>query len=132
MENCVFCKIVKGELNSYKIYENEHVLAFLDATEDIDGHTLIIPKTHVQNIYDCSEEILAEVVKIIKKVGDHYKTLGYTGINVLNNNGKDAEQSVFHLHFHLIPRKECDNLKVFPKLKGAKLTLEESCKFFKL
>ncbi len=132
MENCVFCKIIKGEINSYKIYENEHVLAFLDATDDVDGHTLVIPKAHCENLYDCPPDILSEVIKVIQKIANHYKSLGYEGINIFNNNGKVAEQSVFHLHFHLIPRKEDDKLKVFPNLFGCKKTLEENQNFFKL
>ena len=132
MENCVFCKIVKGEINSYKIYENEYVLAFLDATEDVDGHTLVIPKCHVENIFDCPENVLSEVIKVVKKISNYYKNLGYEGINIFNNNGKYAQQSVFHLHFHIIPRKKNDKMNVFPALFGAELSLEESCKKFKL
>ncbi len=132
MENCVFCKIIKGEINSYKIYENEYVLAFLDATEDVDGHTLVVPKKHYQNIYDCPPDLLSEVIKVTKKISEHYKTLGYDGVNLINNNGLVAGQSVFHLHFHIIPRKQGDELNTFPTLKGAVLSLEESCKKFKL
>lgn len=132
MENCVFCKIIKGEINSYKIYENEHVLAFLDATEDVDGHTLVIPKQHASNIFDCPENVLCEVMKVVKLVSEHYKKLGYEGVNIFNNNGSLAEQSVFHLHFHIIPRKEGDLLKVCPTLKGAKLSLEAAHNKFKI
>ena len=132
MENCVFCKIIKGEINSYKIYENEYVLAFLDATEDVDGHTLVVPKIHYQNVYDCPENILTEVIKATKKICEHYQKLGYEGVNLINNNGACSGQSVFHLHFHIIPRKQGDNLNTFPTLNGAVLTLEESCKRFKL
>ena len=132
MENCVFCKIIKGEMNCYKIYENEHVLAFLDATEDVDGHTLVVPKIHAENVYDCPEDILCEVIKVVKKISEHYKSLGYEGVNIFNNNGKNAEQSVFHLHFHLVPRVKGDNLKISPSLTGATLSLEESHNKFKL
>lgn len=132
MENCVFCKIVKGEISSYKIYENEHVLAFLSAGEEVDGHTLVIPKVHAENIYDCPPAVLAEVIKAVKVIGEHYKTLGYTGINIINASGKDAEQSVMHLHFHILPRKENDGIKAWPVLKGASKSLEDNHNFFKL
>ena len=123
MEDCIFCKIVKGEIPCFKIFENESVLAFLDISNDTEGHTLVIPKNHCENLLDCCENDLFEVIKAVKLISNHYKNLGYEGINIQNNNGKIAGQSVFHLHFHIIPRKAsvgnkcelrviCDRLKI--------------------
>ncbi|RDW18194.1 HIT family protein [Oceanobacillus arenosus] len=104
-EDCVFCKIINGELPSAKVYEDEEVLAFLDLTQVTKGHTLVVPKTHTKNIYETSPEVAKELFSripvIANAIKDTYKPLG---MNLLNNNEKAAEQSVFHLHVHLIPR----------------------------
>lgn len=123
-DDCIFCKIVDGEIPSYKIYENEFVYAFLDIAKDVYGHTLVIPKQHFENIFDCDEKYLSEVLKAIKLIANHYKNLEFDGVNIINASGKDAEQTVFHLHFHIIPRKNGDNLKVFPTMPGADEPLE--------
>ena len=125
MNDCIFCKIINGEIPSYKIYENEHTLAFLDISQDCFGHTLVIPKKHYENIFDTNETILSEVIKTVKLISNHFKNLGFDGVNILNNNDKSAEQSIMHLHFHIIPRKDNDKLKVFPTLGGDKTNLSE-------
>lgn len=130
--DCIFCKIIKGEIPCYKIYEDENVLAFLDISNDIEGHTLVIPKKHYKNILDCKNEDLTHVIKVIKKISNHYISLGYNGVNVLNNNEKCAEQSVFHLHFHILPRKDNDGYKVFPDLKSTENNLTEICEKLKI
>ena len=111
---CIFCKIVNGEIPSYKIYENDKVYAFLDIAKDVDGHTLVIPKKHVVDIMDADADTLKDVMEGIKAVTDHYVSLGYDGVNVMNASGEAAEQSVFHLHFHIIPRYENDNIHLAP------------------
>ena len=127
--NCIFCKILKGEIPSYKIYEDQWTYAFLDISKDIDGHTLVIPKKHCTNILDADEETLSHVMSTIKKISTHYvNNCGYAGINILNNNNEAGEQSVMHLHFHIIPRNFSDNNKVFPSLNDSKMTLEEAHK----
>ena len=131
--NCVFCKIIKGEIPSYKIYEDEKTLAFLDISKDIDGHTLVIPKNHCKNVLDCSEEDLNSVINTVKKVSNHYvNNCGYQGVNILNANNECSGQSVFHLHFHIIPRKDNDNENAWPKFSGAKNTLEDNCNKLKI
>lgn len=131
--DCVFCKILKGELPSYKIYEDEYTYAFLDIAKDIDGHTVVIPKKHVTNIIDCDSETLTRVAEAIRIISKHYvEDLGYDGVNVLNASGKAAEQSVFHLHFHILPRKEADGVHAWPNLLGANASLEEMTEFLKL
>lgn len=104
-EDCIFCKIIKGDIPSAKVYEDEHVYAFLDLSQVTKGHTLVIPKTHKKNIYETppevAKELFARVPVIANAIKNTYKPLG---MNVLNNNEPAAEQSVFHLHLHLIPR----------------------------
>ena len=117
MEDCIFCKIVKGDIPCYKIYEDENILAFLDIAKDVYGHTLVIPKKHCKNILDADNEVLKNVMIAVKKISNHYvNDCGYDG--VINANNECAEQSVFHLHIHIIPRKNGDNLKVFPHFLG--------------
>ena len=126
MSDCIFCKIIKGEIPSYKIYEDELTYAFLDISNDCNGHTLVIPKKHCENILDCDEKYLAACMKTIKKIGNHFvQNCGFSGVNVLNASGKDAEQSVFHLHFHILPRKENDGTNAFPELTKNAETLAE-------
>lgn len=119
--DCIFCKIIKGEIPSYKIYEDEYTYAFLDIAKDVDGHTLVIPKKHVVNILDCDEETLTHVMNTVKKICNHYvDNCGYEGCNILNASGITAQQSVMHLHFHIIPRKANDGVDSWPKFEGAK------------
>lgn len=104
-KDCIFCGIVNGEIPSAKVYENDHVYAFLDIGQVTKGHTLVIPKKHVQNVYELSEETAAdlfrEVPKLARAIRDQFQPIG---LNLLNNNGEYAGQSVFHYHIHLIPR----------------------------
>lgn len=112
--DCVFCKIINKEIPCYKIFENDYVLAFLDIANDFEGHTLVIPKKHYVNIFDTDVLYLQEVIKAVQLISNYYKYLGYSGVDIINANGKDAQQSVFHLHFHIIPRKQNDGIDVFP------------------
>ncbi|MBB6454677.1 histidine triad (HIT) family protein [Salirhabdus euzebyi] len=105
MEDCIFCKIINGEIPSAKVYEDEDVYAFLDISQVTKGHTLVIPKKHVKDVFETPEEIaqslFARVPKIAKGIKKAYEP---KGLNILNNNGQFAGQSVFHVHIHLIPR----------------------------
>lgn len=113
MENCIFCKIVKGEISSAKIWEDEKVFVFLDINPLSKGHCLIIPKKHSENIFDIEEETLKEIIKTAKNLAQKMKKfLKATGVNLVNSSGVDAEQSIPHFHFHLIPRYENDNLEM--------------------
>ena len=105
MSDCIFCKIVNGDIPSAKVYEDEHVLAFLDIGQVTKGHTLVIPKVHKENVFELTDEIASNVFKAIPKIANGIK-LAYDpiGLNVLQNNGEAAGQSVFHFHMHLIPR----------------------------
>ena len=116
MDNCLFCKIIKGEIPSYKIYEDEFTFAFLDIADDFVGHTLVLPKTHTKNMLEANSEVINAVFNTVKKISKHYvDNCGYTGVNVICNNNESAEQSIAHFHVHIIPRKEDDGLSVFPK-----------------
>lgn len=105
MTDCIFCKIIEGTIPSAKIYEDEHVYAFMDIMPVTKGHVLLIPKKHVENIYDFSEEdaslFFAAVPKIANVLKEEFKP---AGMNLLNNNGAAAGQEVFHFHLHFIPR----------------------------
>lgn len=130
---CIFCKIIKGEIPSYKIYEDENTYAFLDIADDAYGHTLVIPKKHYENILDIPENELAMVMNTVKKISNHYtKKCGYTGVNVMNASGKDAQQSVFHLHFHVFPRKEGDGVKAWPEFGKVNADFEKVCNELKM
>lgn len=113
---CIFCKIIKGEMPSYKIYEDEKTYAFLDISDDAIGHTLVIPKNHYENIMEIPQDDLLAVMTTVQKISKHYVSLGYTGVNLMNASGKSAQQSVFHFHMHIIPRVENDGLDTWPKM----------------
>lgn len=121
MKDCIFCKIINGEVPSMKVYEDEDTCAFMDIAADADGHLCVIPKAHCESILDCDEQTLMHLMNTVKKVSEHLtKNCGYSGINLLNASGKSAGQSVGHFHIHIIPRKENDGLDTWPKLPGAK------------
>lgn len=110
--DCIFCKIIDGEIPSYKIYEDEHILAFLDITQGTKGHTLVIPKKHIKNLYELDEETATHLFKVVPRIANALKTaFNPIGLNMINNNDKPL-QSVFHFHIHLIPRYEDDGVKI--------------------
>ena len=133
MEDCIFCKIIKGEIPCYKIYEDEYVLAFLDIAGDVDGHTLVIPKKHCKNILDCDEETLKNLIIAVQKISKHYtENCGYDGVNLLNASDESAQQSVFHFHIHIVPRKKDDGIDAFPHFDGAKCEIGDILNKLKL
>ncbi|MHC4755141.1 MAG: HIT family protein [Planctomycetota bacterium] len=110
-DDCLFCKIVAGQIPVTKIYEDEDVLAFLDIGPISDGHTLVIPKQHFEKLHDCPPEILGRVCSRLGKIaGAVAAAIHSDGYNVLCNNGGAAGQLVEHLHFHIIARKTGDSL----------------------
>lgn len=116
-QHCPFCRIAQGEAPCYRIYEDEYSLAFLDTAGDVEGHTLVIPKVHVETIDQCPEEIALQLAGTVRLVSEHYvKDCGYDGVNILSASGKTAQQSVPHLHFHILPRKQGDGLNAWPRL----------------
>ncbi|MBP9721179.1 MAG: HIT family protein [Bacteroides sp.] len=113
MEKCIFCEIIKGNEKSWKVYEDENVYAFLDIHPASKYHTLIIPKQHHENIFDTPSEELGQVMAVIKKLVDVYREkLGLEHVQVVNSSGSEAQQDVFHTHFHIVPRKKGDGQDV--------------------
>ena len=103
--DCVFCAIAAGEIPSFKVYEDDYVLAYLDINPFSKGHTLVIPKEHTTGLTDTSDEVLAVLIARVKKVANIIKSaLGCDGFNILQNNGEAAGQTVMHIHFHIVPR----------------------------
>lgn len=108
---CIFCKIINGEILCYKIYEDNDFLAFLDISQATYGHTLVVPKKHFENLLEMDDETCSKLLKIVKDLSIKIqKATKCSGINILNNNGAVAGQSVNHVHFHIIPRYENDDL----------------------
>ncbi len=110
-DDCLFCKMVAGQIPVTKIYEDEVVLAFLDIGPISDGHTLVIPKQHFEKLHDCPSELLGEVGSRLGKIaGAVTAAMNSEGYNVLCNNGRAAGQLIEHLHFHIIPRNTKDGV----------------------
>ena len=109
--NCIFCKIVAGQIPSFKLHEDAHTLAFLDINPANPGHSLVIPKNHAPNLIASDDADLGHVMKTVRRVAAAVeKTLQPYGINLLQANGPGAAQSVFHFHMHILPRAKDDNL----------------------
>jgi len=114
MSDCIFCKIISGEIPSHKVYEDKNVLAFLDINPINPGHTLVIPKKHSADLLEAPEETVVELIKIVKKIAlAVMKATGAKGFNLGLNNGEAAGQAVTHLHFHIMPRLENDGYKLW-------------------
>lgn len=110
MSDCIFCSIINGDIPCAKVFENEHVLAFLDISQVTKGHTLVIPKVHKENIYELTPEIAGNLFEAVPEIARAVKQeFNPVGLNILNNNGEAAGQSVFHYHMHLIPRHGDDD-----------------------
>ena len=108
-DNCVFCAIAAGEIPSFKVYEDELVLAYLDINPFSEGHVLVIPKRHSSGLLDTDDGTLAAVTVRVKRVAARVKeVLGCDGFHILQNNGEAAGQTVRHLHFHIVPRRTGD------------------------
>ena len=111
---CVFCEIIKGNIPSAKVYEDDKTLAILDISKTTKGHTLVLPKQHYANLLEIPAEELSElIVKVQKIAANNVEKLGAKGFNLLVNTGAVAGQSVPHLHFHIIPRyDENDSIEI--------------------
>ena len=116
--DCIFCAIAAGEIPSFKVYEDDLALAYLDINPFSKGHTLVIPKAHAAGLLDADDKMLSELVLRVKKVAAQVKEkLGCDGFNILQNNGEAAGQTVRHIHFHIVPRWNGDPL-AFENSKG--------------
>lgn len=111
MNNCIFCKIVSGDIPSSVIYEDEDFKAIMDISPASRGHAIILSKKHFENLFELEDDVAGKVLIVARKIALAMKEeLKCDGINLLQNNGEAAGQSVFHIHFHLIPRYKGDNL----------------------
>ena len=124
MDNCIFCKIIAGEIPSAVIFEDEEFKAILDRFPGNIGHVLVLPKKHYSNIFDIDEDVAGRLFRLATKIAKNMKeVLGFEAMNVVQNNGSLAGQTVHHFHLHLIPRYEND--KVMIKWEQLDLTDEQ-------
>lgn len=122
--NCIFCKIANGEIPSTTLYEDDNFRVIFDIAPASFGHAIILPKNHAANIYELSEEDASKIFVVAKKVATALQqALQCDGINILQNNGEVAGQTVFHLHIHIIPRYEDDTVTI--SWKPGKANLDE-------
>jgi histidine triad (HIT) family protein len=111
--NCIFCKIVAGEIPCFKLYEDDLTLAFMDINPGNEGHALVIPKEHWEDIYAIPSALAGATMQTVKKIAEAVnETLSPYGMNLVQANGKGAAQSVFHFHMHVLPRAKDDELKL--------------------
>ena len=109
-ENCIFCLIANGQIPSNTVYEDEDFRVILDISPAAKGHMLILPKEHYANIFELPEEAAKKVLPLAKKLAAAVKeAMNADGVNIVQNNGTAAGQTVPHFHLHIIPRKEGDN-----------------------
>jgi len=105
MTDCIFCKIIRGEIPCDKVYENDKVLAFLDISPVSKGHTLVLPKKHYENLQQIPENLLCDLIKAVKKIAPAtLKPTNAPSFNLIVSNGKEAGQEVPHIHMHIIPQ----------------------------
>ena len=109
--DCVFCKIIAGDIPCHRVFENDHLLAFLDIAPLARGHTVVIPKAHAERLDQLDPEVVAEIGRRLGRIGRRVvSATAADGYNVLQNNGSVAGQVVPHVHFHIIPRRSDDGL----------------------
>jgi len=126
MKDCLFCKIIAGEIPSSKVYEDKDFYAFLDIRPIHPGHTLIIPKKHCNDLMDFPKANESNIMEVLKKVGKAVlSATGADGFNLGMNNGKASGQEVMHAHFHIIPRFKEDKLGTWPRKKYEEGQMEE-------
>lgn len=117
MSDCIFCKIVAGEIPAEKVYEDEHTYAFLDINPNNFGHTLVLPKEHFENVFDTPEETLRHMHASAQKIARALRKIDAGGVNIISNNGTAAGQIIFHAHIHVIPRYKDDGFKHWAQKK---------------
>lgn len=123
---CIFCKIINGEIPSSKVYEDDDVLAILDISQATLGHTLVMPKKHYANILEIPSDEYTKVMLKVKDIANKINTtLKPNGINVLNNCGEVAGQTVMHYHVHIIPRYDNNDIKIEFTDHSGKVDLNE-------
>lgn len=123
MDDCIFCKIIRGDAPSWKVMESETAYAFLDINPVARYHTLVIPKAHAVNMFDVGEKDLLGTMSLLRRVVRLYQDeLGIQNLQVVSSNGREAQQDVFHLHYHIVPRTLGDGQsirwKTFPEWRN--------------
>lgn len=123
MENCIFCRIAARQASSWKVLETETAYAFLDINPVSEYHTLVIPKAHYTDVFDTPAEVLQQVMALVKDVTTLYREkLGICHLQLVNSSGGEAQQDVFHLHFHIVPRRSGDGQNIrwhtYPEWRG--------------
>ena len=112
-ENCIFCKLANGDIPTATVYEDEYLRAIMDAAPANKGHIIILPKSHAADIYELEDEYVSRAFVLAKKLAVALKKLtGCDGVNILQNNGEAAGQTVFHFHVHVIPRFKNDDCAI--------------------
>lgn len=112
-ENCIFCKLANGDIPTATVYEDEYLRAIMDAAPANKGHIIILPKSHAADIYELDDEYVSRAFVLAKKLAVALKKLtGCDGVNILQNNGGAAGQTVFHFHVHVIPRFKDDDCTI--------------------
>lgn len=128
-ENCIFCKILAGEIPSTAVYEDDDFKAVLDVNPAARGHVIILPKNHAANIYELPDEDASKIMIVAKKIATAIeKAYHCDGVNILQNNGEAAGQTVFHLHVHVIPRFKGDTVNIGWKQGDMPEDLDAICK----
>ncbi|MGM5484081.1 MAG: HIT family protein [Nanobdellota archaeon] len=129
MDNCIFCKIVKGEIPCHKIYEDDDIFCFLDIYPTTDGHFLVVTKSHYEVLDDVPNELLAKSFQKAKEiVGEMKEKYDFKGYNLLQNNYPVAQQEIPHFHINIIPRYEKDDAKIDVKKSSNLMEVKESAK----
>lgn len=128
-DDCIFCKLANGDIPTNSIYEDEVVKVIFDASPAAPGHILILPKNHYDDIYSMDDETAAHVFKVAVKLSKAYRrALDFDGLNIVQNNGEAAGQTVFHFHMHIIPRYKNDTVNVTWKQNEADASVIEDIK----
>ena len=126
-QDCIFDKIISKEIPATIVYEDEYTLAFLDISPVSLGHTLVVPKKHVTNIFDIDQETLSHTMETARKIAPAVRdSVGAHGVHINSNHGAEAGQVVFHLHFHIIPRHTRDNYEFWPKVEVSEEQAKET------
>ena len=125
-EKCIFCKLANGDIPTNSIYEDDNFKVILDADPATKGHALILPKNHFANLLEADDDVLIKALPLAKKIAKNMMDkLGCAGVNIVQNNGEAAGQTVHHLHIHVIPRYEDDPDKTICGWSHQKFTDEE-------
>ncbi|MDI3316947.1 MAG: HIT domain-containing protein [Bacillota bacterium] len=113
-DECIFCRIVTGRAPAFRLLESERALVILDAYPAALGHALVMSRRHARDLFDLEEEEIAEIARLARRVAlAQRQVLGAGGVNLLNSNGRAAQQTVFHFHLHVLPRQTGDGLNVW-------------------